>query len=532
MARGISIHVGVNQVDPSVYGSPLTLRGCENDARSMQLIAQAAGFDMAASELILSRDATAQVVSDAIRAAAAAIDPGDILFLTYSGHGGQVPDPTGEEIDAKDETWVLYDRQLIDDELYALWAEFPAGARIFVLSDSCHSGTVVKRVTGELYDSTREATLNSMPILVRDLVGLGDAQPVTKDLPFLVQSTVYFENQKLYDGLPRARDLATEVTASVILISGCQDNQVSLDGTVNGLFTEKLLTVWQNGNFTGDYESFRVAIANLLPPTQSPNFVMAGMPSLPFKGQRPLTILSPVGTVSPTQIARTWMDHLPLGLENIWKEKGMAASTATVEPMQAQEKWAALIPGIISLGMEVFDVLSKEGFQLQDSAGQKVASTKDFTGGEQKFWGLIPELIGFGTQVYDALSKQGALPADKQVTLPKDFSPEATKSWLADLIPVVVNLGTEIYNAVTKEGSEVRLDAPEAQGPLDLIPVCLTIGQKCFDCFPFSPGLGGFGAQTWSPVMTHPTPVAPKEVVGGFSKEVALAANKAAGKKY
>ena len=53
-----------------------------------------------------------------MRGAAKALKPGDLFFLTYSGHGGQVPDVTGDEDDKQDETWCLYDGQLIDDELY------------------------------------------------------------------------------------------------------------------------------------------------------------------------------------------------------------------------------------------------------------------------------------------------------------------------------------------------------------------------------------------------------------------------------
>ena len=80
-----------------------------------------------------------------MRAAGKTLSSGDFFFLTYSGHGGQVPDVTGEEADKQDETWCLYDGQLIDDELYLELSRFAAGVRILVLSDSCHSGTVVAR---------------------------------------------------------------------------------------------------------------------------------------------------------------------------------------------------------------------------------------------------------------------------------------------------------------------------------------------------------------------------------------------------
>ena len=80
------------------------------------------------------------------RARPGELEAGDIFFVTYSGHGGQVPDLNDEdETDGSDETWLAYDRQIVDDELYELWAKFKPGVRILVLSDSCHSGSVNKR---------------------------------------------------------------------------------------------------------------------------------------------------------------------------------------------------------------------------------------------------------------------------------------------------------------------------------------------------------------------------------------------------
>ena len=65
-------------------------------------------------------------------------------MLTYSGHGGQLKDENNDEDDFLDETWCLYDRQYVDDELNARLRDFKPGVKIFVLSDACHSGTVVK----------------------------------------------------------------------------------------------------------------------------------------------------------------------------------------------------------------------------------------------------------------------------------------------------------------------------------------------------------------------------------------------------
>jgi hypothetical protein len=278
MAKGISIHIGLNTVDPAHYnGWDGQLQACEYDAKDMQKIAEAKGFD---STIMLSKEATAEAVSDEIRRAAGELDKGDLLFLTYSGHGGQVPDTNSDEKgDANDETWVLYDRQLVDDELYALWGGFDSGVRLFVLSDSCHSGSV----TRDLFDAL-------VPQIVEK--GMIDASPRTKDLPRDVQDATYRANEDLYRQIQSSNQSGedVEVGASILLISGCQDNQLSLDGDRNGLFTQTLLGVWDDGSWEGGYSRFWKAIAAKMPPTQSPNYFRVGVPNRAFQRQTPLTI--------------------------------------------------------------------------------------------------------------------------------------------------------------------------------------------------------------------------------------------------
>ena len=144
MVQAISINIGLNSVNPDCYnGWDGALLGCLNDAHAMQAIADRQGY---MSVPIHGEEATADRVIGEIGQAAANLDDGGILLLTYSGHGGQVPDDTGMGDDGKCQTWVLYDRQLVDKELYGLWSNFAAGTRIFVLSDSCHGGTVTREL--------------------------------------------------------------------------------------------------------------------------------------------------------------------------------------------------------------------------------------------------------------------------------------------------------------------------------------------------------------------------------------------------
>jgi hypothetical protein len=278
MAKGISIHLGLNSVDPAHYnGWDGRLNACEQDAKDMQAIAEGKGFE---PQILLTKGATAEPVSEKVREAAAGLEEGDMLLLTYSGHGGQVPDTNSDEKgDAMDETWVLYDRQLVDDELYALWGAFKPGVRIFVLSDSCHSGSV----TRDLFNAL-------VPQIVEK--GMIEEAPRTKDLPPDVQEATFKAHEELYRQIQSSHESGenVDVGASVILISGCQDNQLSLDGERNGLFTQTLLGVWEDGAFEGTYRQFWKAIGAKMPPTQSPNLFSTGAPNRAFLRQTPLTI--------------------------------------------------------------------------------------------------------------------------------------------------------------------------------------------------------------------------------------------------
>jgi metacaspase-1 len=282
VAQGISITIGLNFVDPNRYGGwDGRLRGCEADARAMENLARSRGFE---STLLLNGEATAERVQDAIQGAARTLTSGDILLLTYSGHGGRIRDLHNEEADGWDETWVLYDRQLIDDELYALWARFPAGVRILALSDSCHSGSVTQF---RFYEA-----LHQEPATRAFGVLQGAEQPLFRAIPEEKARQNYEQDKRVYDEIEQKYPAGDRgnVTATVILISGCQDNQLSGDLPAGGVFTQTLLRVWDNGSFRGGYSQFHRRIRGEMPPTQSPNYFVVGAVDRAFERQIPLTI--------------------------------------------------------------------------------------------------------------------------------------------------------------------------------------------------------------------------------------------------
>ena len=324
--KAMSLHVGLNAVDPDHYaGWSGPLLACEYDANDMATIAASRGMT---SSVLLTRDGTRANVLKAIRAAAKALKSGDLFFVTYSGHGGQVEDVTSDETDQTDETWCLYDGQLIDDELYIEFAKFKKGVRVLVLSDSCHSGTVTRAFFPDVAESGRRA----------------------RHLPPDVARNTYAQNKAFYDGLqrkalkeggrpraqsaepprmellvnPRLHAVASKFKAMLILISGCQDNQTSMDGDRNGAFTQRLKAVWKNGAFTDDYARFHARIKSGMPPSQTPNLFVLG-DAAEFLKQRPFDVV-PRATRVSEGTARRFVADLTLPAP-----RGARGATATAK---------------------------------------------------------------------------------------------------------------------------------------------------------------------------------------------------------
>jgi hypothetical protein len=140
--RGMSIHVGLNRVDPGHYGDEFELASCVNDARKMCDIAEGIGYETVTLE---DDQATTSAFTGFMRSAISELYTGDSLLVTFSGHGSQIPNLSADaEADNLDETLCFYDRMFLDDEFYALLGQFRDGVRVHAVFDSCHSGTVAK----------------------------------------------------------------------------------------------------------------------------------------------------------------------------------------------------------------------------------------------------------------------------------------------------------------------------------------------------------------------------------------------------
>lgn len=307
--NGMSIHVGVNHVDSKHYGSDFPLEACVNDARAFRDISISLGYD---DILLVNEDATTVNFTSAMRQAVNNLFSGDYLFITFSGHGSQVTNNvTDEEADLLDETLCFYDRMLLDDEIYALLSELKVGVQVIALYDSCHSGTVTKKISLDIEDNNSIKT-HMLRVLepINPDIELGDDTNIDNNLfmPFesksleaaldgdnapVVEKTVNIKSENVTEILSlvidtikdiekgtqkvirpfqsnevynRNIDLYTSIKSivgsreqekldcNVVALSACQDNQTTLDGTINGLFTGNILRTWDDGGFKGSYK--------------------------------------------------------------------------------------------------------------------------------------------------------------------------------------------------------------------------------------------------------------------------------------
>ena len=280
MPQAISIHLGLNALDATAYkGWSGPLRGCEADARAMQKIADARGFT---SRLLLGADATCPNLLSAMDRAAKELAAGDLLLLTYSGHGASVPDRGGDEPDQRDEVWCLHDRMLVDDEIHHRLCAFAAGVRVLVVSDSCFSGSVTRD------DRTASTTPPvRRPAASRD----GSAAVPDRRAPAARVRAILRANAAEYAARKAevAATRAVEPAADILLLAACEDHQTAHEGEVHGIFTAALLATWNEGAFAGGYESFIAAIQTRVGARQTPTLFRVGAEEPAFLAARPFT---------------------------------------------------------------------------------------------------------------------------------------------------------------------------------------------------------------------------------------------------
>ena len=121
------------------YPSANDLPFCADDAHRVQRAFLNAGLMRSEDTVVLTDHAATRTnMANAIERFNRMAGPNDTLVFFFSGHGNQIPDQDGDEADGTDETILLADGPVTDDEMRALLE--PGQARDFVALDSCYSG--------------------------------------------------------------------------------------------------------------------------------------------------------------------------------------------------------------------------------------------------------------------------------------------------------------------------------------------------------------------------------------------------------
>ena len=133
--------VGINDYP----GTNMDLAGCVNDARDWQALLEARGYHV---DPLHDGEATRARIVEALTSIIGSAAEGDSVVFMFAGHGSWLPDDNGDEPDARDEMMcpvdVMQEQYLLDDDLNKIFCAKRAGARLYVIADCCHSGSVVR----------------------------------------------------------------------------------------------------------------------------------------------------------------------------------------------------------------------------------------------------------------------------------------------------------------------------------------------------------------------------------------------------
>jgi hypothetical protein len=154
-AEKYALIIAIGEYNQSLTGwYPIS---AQNDVPLIENALLELGFQESNVMLLTDADATKEGIMNALDVLYSKVQPGDKVVIHYSGHGHQIFDDNGDEIDGLDEALVSYDAPMSmkdgydgslhfrDDELGAIINKFRiklgSNGHILLFLDSCHSGT-------------------------------------------------------------------------------------------------------------------------------------------------------------------------------------------------------------------------------------------------------------------------------------------------------------------------------------------------------------------------------------------------------
>ncbi|MCP4701991.1 MAG: hypothetical protein GY862_34805 [Gammaproteobacteria bacterium] len=234
MARK-ALLVGIND-----YHSIEDLRGCINDVINMrELLKNYLGFRNEDIRVLADKRATSANILHRLEWMVSSASAGDMLVFSFSGHGSQIRDRNGDELqDHMDEilcTWDLDDQwrsgYIVDDQLENIFRKLPENVSLEVFLDCCHSG----------WDTAPSPVGTQRGIAQNPQTGSENTDRISKYLEPPVDILCRSEgDENLLKATQRFASKSGSLSRYTVW-AGCMPSQVSMDayigGNYNGAFS-------------------------------------------------------------------------------------------------------------------------------------------------------------------------------------------------------------------------------------------------------------------------------------------------------
>jgi metacaspase-1 len=223
--------VGINDYP----GTQNDLSGCVNDITNVyDVLVKYFGFTPADITLLSNKRATKTAILDGLKALLLKSGAGDTLVFHYSGHGSQVRDTEGDELDDGQDEIICpsdfnWDTGFIkDDDFATLFADLKKGVHLEVILDSCHSGTGTREIILD------RRSLSRLPAGGIDEYSLWNSVHCIRPRYLTPPADIALRADEIFGKELPVRRLARAEPMNHVLWAACKSDQYSADADVGG----------------------------------------------------------------------------------------------------------------------------------------------------------------------------------------------------------------------------------------------------------------------------------------------------------